>query len=175
MKNKVSRVLTVAGALASALALGTVNAGTASAYTWDEIYSYGAGVCLTPYGGSTSNGANIVQWRCDTVTNITAHNWSWDEIPGGYQVRNRNSNKCITLYGGSTANGTYLTQWDCNGSAAQKWYMGGYSGNYTINHAGSGKCMTSKGGDQSSSGVVMTLWDCNGSPAQRWFLGDIQS
>jgi hypothetical protein len=170
-----SRTLTVAGTLVGMLAMGTVNAGTASAATWEEIYSYGLDVCLTPYGGSTSNGANIVQWDCSRVANVTAHNWTWEQVSGGNQIRNRASNKCITLYGGSTSNGTNLVQWECNGSAAQKWYQTNPVGGPIIFHAGSGKCITSKGGDQWTNGVVQTLWDCNGSESQRWFVSDIHA
>ncbi|WP_398853890.1 RICIN domain-containing protein [Streptomyces lateritius] len=90
---------------------------------------------------------------------------------GGYQFRNRASNKCITLYGGSTNNGAQLVQWGCNGSAAQKWWLD--STTDTIIHAGSGKCMTSKGGDQHHDGVNITLLECNDHYSQNWFFADI--
>ncbi|MFJ5137631.1 RICIN domain-containing protein [Streptomyces sp. NPDC088707] len=165
----------MAGTLTGVLALGTLNAGSATAADWEEMYSSGVGVCMTPYGGGTGNGANIVQWDCDPIDNVPAHNWSWETVSGGNQIRNRVSNKRVTLYGGSTANGVNLVQWDCNGSAAQKWYKDGSAPDAIIIHAVSRKCMTSKGGNQRSNGVEITLWDCNGHYSQNWFVRDIHS
>lgn len=105
------------------------------------------GKCLTPYGGSSSNGANIVQWDCN---GSSTQEWWYDS-----QNRLRNANgKCVLPYGGSTSNGANIVQWDCNGSAEQRWWIEG-----THYETFAFKCMISYGGS-TSKGANMVQWDC---------------
>jgi hypothetical protein len=74
-----------------------------------------SGRCMTPHGGSTSNGADIVLWDCDQ------HEISqrWNE---GI-LYNRHSDKAVAPYGGGSKDGTELTLWSWNpNDYHQYWY-----------------------------------------------------
>ncbi|MFE6937265.1 ricin-type beta-trefoil lectin domain protein [Streptomyces sp. NPDC057699] len=70
--------------------------------------------------------------------------------------------KCVDVAEGSAANGTAVQLYDCNGTAAQKWTVGGDG---TIRALG--KCLDVASGG-TADGTRVQLWDCNGSAAQQW-------
>ncbi|MFF3832919.1 ricin-type beta-trefoil lectin domain protein [Streptomyces sp. NPDC002455] len=70
--------------------------------------------------------------------------------------------KCVDVAAGSAANGTAVQLYDCNGTAAQKWTVGGDG---TIRALG--KCLDVASGG-TADGTRVQLWDCNGSAAQQW-------
>lgn len=70
--------------------------------------------------------------------------------------------KCLEVAGGNSANETAVQLWDCNGSAAQRWTIGGDGTVRTL-----GKCLDVAGGS-TANGAKAQLYDCNGSGAQQW-------
>lgn len=109
-----------------------------------------SGKCMTPYGGGTSNGTNIVQWDCN---GSSAQQWWKDDSSRA----RHSSGKCIVPYGGSDTNGANIVLWDCNDTAI--WWSG--TGDYQL-RSRSGKCVRPYGGS-TSNGANMTLWyPCTG-------------
>ncbi|TKS99066.1 glycoside hydrolase family 16 protein [Streptomyces lasalocidi] len=70
--------------------------------------------------------------------------------------------KCVDVAGANPANGTPVQLYDCNGTAAQRWTVGGDG---TIRALG--KCLDVASGG-TADGTAVQLWDCNGTPAQQW-------
>ena len=97
-----AKILTVAGLAAAASVAVT---GPAEAATYHNIINYNSGQCLSVEGGgSTSNGANAIQWVCNGGGEQA---WGWS----GHRLVNHKSGKCLSLAGGgSSANGTELIQ-----------------------------------------------------------------
>ena len=83
--------------------------------------SNGLGLCLGVLGGSTAQGAAVVQWGCNG-----SPDQQW--IPGGataadsdfsYQLVNANSRLCLGILGASASQGAVSVQWPCNSSPDQ--------------------------------------------------------
>ncbi|WP_256107017.1 ricin-type beta-trefoil lectin domain protein [Streptomyces sp. ODS05-4] len=81
--------------------------------------------------------------------------------PGGGALRGL-AGKCLDVAGADTANGTAVQLHGCNGSAAQRWTVGGDG---TVRALG--KCLDAAAGG-TGDGTRVQLWDCNGTGAQRW-------
>nr|WP_258177658.1 family 16 glycosylhydrolase [Streptomyces solincola] len=81
--------------------------------------------------------------------------------PGGGALRGL-AGKCLDVAGANTANGTAVQLHGCNGSAAQRWTVGGDG---TVRALG--KCLDAAAGG-TGDGTRVQLWDCNGTGAQRW-------
>ncbi|KPC83919.1 MULTISPECIES: glycoside hydrolase family 16 protein [Streptomyces] len=82
--------------------------------------------------------------------------------PGGGGPITGLAGKCVDVAGGAVANGTAVQLYDCNGTAAQRWTVGGDG---TIRALG--KCLDVASGG-TADGTAVQLWDCNGSAAQQW-------
>jgi len=77
--------------------------------------------CLTVYGASTANNANVVQYDCDYSYPF---NEQWEAKIVGYNARDfitnvkfrnrNNSSMCLTVYGASTANNANAVQYACD-------------------------------------------------------------
>ncbi|MER5891353.1 RICIN domain-containing protein [Streptomyces sp. NPDC001941] len=133
----------------SAVAIGgTVvgMSGASAAGPYFTIFSYNNGKCLTPYGGSSSNGANIVQWDC---SNSGTQLW-WQDSQG--RIVNKNG-KCMTTYGGSKNDGANIVQWDCNSSSV---HVNGFGAMVTA----ANKCIRPYGGSK-NNGANQTQWECS--------------
>ncbi|MCK8680820.1 glycoside hydrolase family 16 protein [Streptomyces lichenis] len=70
--------------------------------------------------------------------------------------------KCLDVAGANSANGTPVQLYGCNGSAAQRWTVGGDG---TVRALG--KCLDAAAAG-TADGTRVQLWDCNGTGAQRW-------
>jgi hypothetical protein len=67
---------------------------------------------LNVSGASKSNGAEIVQWPCDSSQNN--QNWTRVEHGGGwFSLKNVDSGKCLVLSAGSTRPGAFFSQHTC--------------------------------------------------------------
>ncbi|WP_345694649.1 RICIN domain-containing protein [Kitasatospora terrestris] len=137
---------------------------TARSITTVRFKNVNSGMCLTPYGGSLNNGANIVQWACN---GSSPQNWYWN----GNEIRNFSSNRCLTVYGGSISDGAVMNQWDCNGSAAQHWDLSpGTAGGAIMINGGSGRCLTIYGGSV-TQGADAVQWTCQADSTKHNWVG----
>lgn len=152
---------TVFAALA-AIGLTATIAPSASAATYYALVNLKSGKCMSVEGGgSTSNGANVIQWSCNDGGEQL---WYWS----GSQLKNRKSGKCLSVSGGgSTANGAELVQWSCTGESEQSWDH--LSNGYLVN-AKSGKVASVSGGGSTSNGAKVVQWQANGGGEQGWYF-----
>lgn len=132
---------------------------SASAATYYNLVNYNSGRCMSVEGGgSTTNGANVIQWTCNDGGEQL---WYWS----GSALKNRKSGKCLSVSGGgSTANGAELVQWSCNGEAEQSWDE---QNGYLVN-VKSGKVASVSGGGSTANGAKVIQWSANGGAEQGW-------
>jgi hypothetical protein len=151
---------TVFAALA-VVGLTVAMAPQAGAATYYNLVNYKSNKCMSVEGGgSTTNGANIIQWSCNDGGEQL---WYWS----GGQLKNGKSGKCLSVSGGgSTANGAELIQWTCNGGAEQSWYT---SNGYLVN-AKSGKVASVSDGGSTVNGAKVIQWSANGGAEQGWYF-----
>lgn len=152
---------TVFAALA-AIGLTATIAPSASAATYYALVNLKSGKCMSVEGGgSTANGANVIQWSCNDGGEQL---WYWS----GSQLKNRKSGKCLSVSGGgSTANGAELVQWSCTGESEQSWDH--LSNGYLVN-AKSGKVASVSGGGSTSNGAKVVQWQANSGGEQGWYF-----
>lgn len=131
----------------------------ASAATYYNLVNFNSGKCMSVEGGgSTSNGANVIQWSCNDGGEQL---WYWS----GSRLKNRKSGKCLSVSGGgSTANGAELVQWTCNDGGEQSWDA---SNGYLVN-AKSGKVASVSGGGSTANGAKVIQWAANSGSEQGW-------
>jgi hypothetical protein len=147
----------LAGVAGVALAMAiTPPAGAATYY---NLVNDKSGKCMSVAGGgSTANGAKIVQWTCNTKGEQL-----WYRV--GDQLKNRKSGKCLSVaHQGDTVNGRELVQWSCNGAFEQMWRV---SDGYLINHK-NGKVASVSGGGSTANGAKLVQWTATGNPEQLW-------
>jgi Ricin-type beta-trefoil lectin domain-like len=84
-----------------------------------ELRARHSGKCLDVYGGSTDDGASVIQFSCHGGYN---QQWRlWDVGGGYYELTARHSGKCLDVYGGSTDDGASVIQFSCHGGYNQQW------------------------------------------------------
>ena len=131
----------------------------ASAATYYNLVNQNSGKCMSVAGGgSTANGAKIVQWTCNDHGEQL-----WYRV--GDQLKNRKSGKCLSVSGGgSPDNGAELVQWSCNGSFEQMWKP---SDGYLICHK-NGKVASVSGGGSTANSAKIVQWTAHGHADQLW-------
>ena len=158
-------------ALACLAAAGIASASPASADSSGNWFqNEGNGLCLQPVGGSSSQGAAIVQEPCDKYSMV--QRWV-AYYPSGniiFQARNVATGLCLDARGGAT-NGTSVQQWACNTISNEKWDLGP---NYVVVRSRvsgtQSHCLDVPGGS-GQAGLAMQLWGCNNTLAQVWQRG----
>lgn len=147
------------------------NGGGAAVKLWWETFGYNRIVsrnsnkCVDVNGGSTSNGASIVQWDC-----WGGANQAWSFVPVGsgyYKIIAKHSGKCLDVSGGSTSNGARLTQWDCHGGNNQLFRRDWMVVGYRLVNKNSNKCVDVNGWS-TANGAVIQQWDCHNGNNQLW-------
>jgi hypothetical protein len=134
------------------------------------IKNLGNGLCLQPSGGSTDDGAAVVQQGCDKTS---IQNWlPLANSSTQFRFINQATGKCLDARGGA-ANGTPIQQFACSGISNEKWgwtigFNTGVPSQIVSNVSGSSShCVTVP----ASPGVAVQLQRCVNSAAQNWFLG----
>ncbi len=114
-----------------------------------------SGKCVDVNGASSTDGARVQLWSCNTGTN---QQWT---VNG---TTLRALGKCLDVAG--TGNGALVRLWTCNGSGAQNWTAGA---NGSLVNTQSGKCLDANGAS-SADGTQLIIWTCHGGANQRWTL-----
>jgi len=124
--------------------------------------------CLDVYGANKADGANVVQWTCNSQSNQR-----WDLVAtdsGYYTLRAAHSGKCLDVYGVSKADGASVVQWTCNSQSNQQWRLvqkdNGY---FALAARHSGKCLDVDGAGK-SDGTKVIQWTCQQKSNQQWRL-----
>lgn len=131
-----------------------------------KLINRNSGKSLDVNGGSTADGADVIQWTYHGGNN---QRWVITDVGGGsYRIINVNSGKALEVYDFSTADGGNVVQWTYHGADNQLWEIidigGGY---YKLKNVNSGKLLdvynlsTADGGD-------VVQWTDNGGYNQHW-------
>jgi hypothetical protein len=146
-----------------------VSAKGASAVPASLIRARQSGRCLDVTGGSTANGANVIQWACHDGSN---QRWTLQAVGAGYyRLVVDHSDKCLDVTGGSTVNGANVIQWTCHNGFNQQWrpvYSGAGFYRFVARH--SGRCLDVAGGS-TANGANVIQWTCHNGFNQQWHLG----
>ena len=120
-------------------------------------------LCLDIYGNSTSAGAAIDQWSCDSQSN---QQFQFVPTSGGYgELEAQNSGQDVAVAGSSTAQGTpdIVTQ-PVNGASGSVWQPVAQSdGSYEFRNQNSGLCLDVYGA-ASNAGQQLDQWPCKNAP-----------
>lgn len=131
------------------------------------LHSVKSGSCMDVQGGSTADGASVIQYACSGNSNQL-----FTFLPAGsgrYQVQVQSSAKCLNVSGGSTASGALITQMGCSASQLDQLFTveANSAGGFAIVSVKSAKCIDVYGGSTANYAHIQQ-WDCNGLPQQGW-------
>jgi hypothetical protein len=137
--------------------------------TYQPLYDISIGQCLGILNGSTSQGAQAIQWPCNGHPD---QQWLAEPVSGSeYELINSNDGMCLGILNGSTSQGAQAIQWPCNGHADQMWSVSSVNGdgNAPVNlvNVKSSMCLGIQGGGD-LAGTQAIQWPCNGHPDQQW-------
>jgi hypothetical protein len=135
MRLTLPRPRALAATLLTGLAVAAVPAAHANAQSLQSVAittgASGDVLALDVAGGSTANGAGVIQWYGSFAAN---QRWNVvDQGDGTESIVNQNSGKCLTTDGVA---GDQLYQFTCVGAATQKWQAQlnyGRTGGYIYN------------------------------------------
>ncbi|MQA20045.1 RICIN domain-containing protein [Rugamonas rivuli] len=138
---------------------------------WYSVVNKNSGSCVDDADFSTSNGAVVHQWACDSRG---AANQQWKFTPtdsGNYRVSTQQApGLAWDVAGWGTANGSLVQLWTYGGGSNQQWQAVDLGdGYYKFVGRGSGKCLDVPAAS-TSNGVQLQIYDCNGTPAQSFKL-----
>ena len=117
-----------------------------------RISNNGTGKCMNVYGGSQNDGADIIQWPCNSDTNEQFY----FEADGGvhkdieteieyptYRIKTYGGEigKCFDVYKDLDLPGTRVVQWNCHSGNNQRWIRKYTDYGYTIVSVKSNLCL----------------------------------
>ena len=120
-------------------------------------------LCLDDYGATSTAGAIIDQWSCNSGTN---QQFQFVPTSGGYgELQVRNSGQDVAVLNSSTAQGTPdIVQEPVNGNAASQWLPQQQSdGSWQFKNQNSGLCLDVYG-NGSNTGQQLDQWPCKNTP-----------
>ena len=122
-------------------------------------------LCVDVSGGSTTNGAAIIQWTCKSSGNANQE-WAFNPVSGGYgELQNLNSGKDLVVQSASTSSGAKIIQYTQNGTTNGLWLPIQLSdGSWQFKNEHSALCLDVTGAS-SSTGVQLEQWGCKSSAA----------
>lgn len=126
------------------------------------------GQLLSVFGGSRSNGAEIIQWPGDGSPHQV---WILESSGDGYYtLKAKHDGQLLSVHGGSQDKGAAVVQWPSDGGNNQKWKLVATpDGSYQIVAKHSGQLLSVEGGSK-SSGAKLIQWPSDGSDHQKWKL-----
>ncbi|MFB6308899.1 MAG: RICIN domain-containing protein [Haloarculaceae archaeon] len=135
------------------------------------IENVNSGKAMDVNGGSTSDGADVIQWGY-----WGGANQQWDitqNSDGTYTITNVNSGKLLEVAGGGTSDGDNVQQYSDTGCACQKWnIIENSDGTYRLENANSGKVADVDGGS-TSDGATVLQWGWWGGDNQKWTFNSV--
>lgn len=131
-----------------------------------KILNKNSGKAIDVSGGSTSAGANILQWN---DTGSQNQRWRWVAVgDGSYEIVSQNSGQLLNVTGGSTADGATIIQQPDNNGASQRWTLvAGGNGYYKIKNVNSGKLLAVSGSSTTAGAQLVQTTDTN-ADSQLW-------
>ncbi|TDT98224.1 parallel beta helix pectate lyase-like protein [Streptomyces sp. 846.5] len=131
-----------------------------------KLLNKNSGKVIDVSGGSTSAGANLIQWNDTAEQN---QHWRWVAVgDGSYEIVNQNSGLLLDVTGGSTADGATIIQQSGSNSASQHWTLVvGANGSYKIKNMNSGKLLAVSGSSTTAGTQLVQTTDTN-ADSQLW-------
>jgi LysM repeat protein len=133
-----------------------------------QIVAKHSGKVLDVQGGSTDNGADIIQYHA-----TGADNQLWQLVPasgGYYQITSKHSGKVLDVKGGSTQDGAQVVQYQPTGGDNQLWNFVSVGGDYyQIVAKHSARLLDVKGVSR-DDGALVTQYHATGADNQLWKL-----
>ncbi|NUT91766.1 MAG: right-handed parallel beta-helix repeat-containing protein [Saccharothrix sp.] len=131
-----------------------------------RIVNRNSGLALDVMSGSTSDGANLIQWAYGNADN---QHWRFEAVGGGaFEISSRKSGKLVDVLDGSTADGAQVVQWADLDRPDQRWQLvdagNGYS---TLRNVNSGKVLAVSGSSTAAGARVVQTTD-TGANNQQW-------
>jgi hypothetical protein len=132
----------------------------------DRVTGAGSGLLLDVSGGSTADGAKVIQW---SDTGGSNQRWRLARTTGDvYTITGVGSGKCLEVPNSSATQGTRLSIYPCNGGANQQWALANTgSSAYVLVNLGSGWVADVVSG-ATTAGAEIEQWANNGGANQRW-------
>ena len=117
-------------------------------------------------GGSTSAGANVIQWNDTGAQN---QHWRWVPVgDGSYEIVNQTSGQLLDVTSGSTADNATVVQQPDNNGASQHWTLVATgNGYYKIKNVNSGKLLAVSGSSTTAGAQLVQTTDTNAA-SQLW-------
>ncbi len=110
-----------------------------------EIQSQESGLALDVSGGSTTNGATVIQWQSGGNSNQ-----AWNFIPtsdGYYQIKNAYSGLDLNVAGAAKESGAKIVQWTFGTEGNDQWLpVRQAEGSYTFSNRNSSLLLDNPGG-----------------------------
>jgi hypothetical protein len=120
-------------------------------------------LCLDVYGNTSTAGAAIDQWACNSQSN---QQFQFVPTSGGYgEIQAQNSSQDVTVANSSTTQGSPdIVQQAVNGNAASQWLPQQQSdGSWQFKNQNSGLCLDVYGAG-SNQGQQLDQWPCKNAP-----------
>lgn len=131
-----------------------------------HLMNFHSGLCLSPAGGVSDNGAGMVQYLCDSDP---SRFWKLQVVSNEIvKVMNDKSSLCLAVPGGSAALNAVTVQQTCDENPIVQWRYSLVSGSIIrLVNVHSGLCLTIAGG-VSDRNAVSVQYTCDGDPARDW-------
>ncbi|MEV4864635.1 RICIN domain-containing protein [Streptomyces ossamyceticus] len=131
-----------------------------------KILNKNSGKAVDVSGGSTSAGANVIQWNDTGAQN---QHWRWVPVgDGSYEIVNQTSGQLLDVTSGSTADGATVVQQPDNNGASQHWTLVATgNGYYKIKNVNSGKLLAVSGSSTTAGAQLVQTTDTNAA-SQLW-------
>ena len=135
------------------------------------IANQNGGNCADVSGGSTADGARLVQWSCHGGANQAFAFTPVSGASGQYTIGTA-AGKCVDVSGISTADNAAIHQWSCHGGDNQKWQLvpvnvAGTDKTFNLRAVHSSKCIVPSGGSSASNAALVQL-PCNSASSRVW-------
>ncbi|MER5794048.1 RICIN domain-containing protein [Streptomyces sp. NPDC001980] len=131
-----------------------------------KVLNKNSGKATDVAGGSTSAGANIIQWNDTGAQN---QRWRWVAVgDGSYEIVSQNSGLLLDVTSGSTADSATISQQPDDNGADQHWTLvAGGNGYYKIKNVNSGKLLAVSGSSTTAGAQLVQTTDTN-ADSQLW-------
>lgn len=129
-----------------------------------KVLNKNGGRAIDVSGGSTSAGANVIQWNDTGAQN---QRWRWVAVgDGSYEIVNQNSGLLLDVTNGSGADGATIVQRADDNGASQHWTLvADGNGYYKIKNVNSGKLLAVS---DSTAGTQLVQTTDTNADSQLW-------
>jgi hypothetical protein len=122
------------------------------------IKGYG-GKCVDDKGNSSSNGAAVIIWSCNSGDSAQGWTFSGGEL--------KHNGKCANDQGNG-GSGSKVILWSCNGASNEKWFHSGSDGEFILSSTNHGLLCLNDPGYSKSNGTRLIVYKCQNTSNEHW-------